>query len=246
MDGHINANSYHSEESERTDILSFLYLQEQEHCSCMRFTFLVILLLAAVWLAAATREFCSNSVADPKVISPRLFKTEERVFLKAYKWFQARTKNANLNDPEVLAAVAEDLIVFTENNVPIANASFIVVRSTGAIIIDTSFVPPVNPPEENHNTRYSNLQSESFCVQDERKMRSYTPVHRYEVGKAILCREFKTLVFNHYFVSRLNQIFRFYAKALQTSTDFEWFTFRINIPFTTFPATCDTWSNSDE
>jgi hypothetical protein len=62
----------------------------------------------------------------------------------------------------------------------------------------------VNPELENHNTRY-------------------------EYAKAIQCRDHGApVVFEKYFVPRLQKTFHFFAKAIQTGIDGTWFVFRIN------------------
>ncbi len=156
-------------------------------------------------------DFCSDSKADVKIISKSTFNAEEDQFLKAYKWFDQRTANADMSSNDDLTSVANDLIAWAAEHITIPGAAFTITRSTGAILIDTLSVPPINPPIENHDTRY-------------------------EFDKAILCRNEKNeakspIVFNHYWVQRLNATWRFYAKALQSSLDYEWFVFRINVPF---------------
>ncbi len=173
------------------------------------FTFAVFCLLVSS--AVLATNFCDDSKYDVKVISKTKFNSEEDVFLKAYKWFNTRTANADMTSDAQLTSIANDLIAWAAHHVSISGASFTITRSTGAIIIDTMSVPPIYPPIENHNTRY-------------------------EFDKAILCRNEKNedkspVVFNHYWVQRLNTTYRFYAKALQTSLNYEWFVFRINVPF---------------
>ncbi len=174
-------------------------------------TVFALLAFCLLFSAILADDFCDDSEADVKIISKSKFNSEEDQFLKAYKWFNTRTANADMTSDAQLTSIANDLIAWASSHISISGASFTITRSTGAIIIDTLSVPPIYPAIENHNTRY-------------------------EFDKAILCRdegdeEDSPVVFNHYWVQRLNTTYRFYAKALQTSLDYEWFVFRINVPF---------------
>jgi hypothetical protein len=51
---------------------------------------------------------------------------------------------------------------------------------------------------------------------------------RYEFSKAQLCRESAITVYNSYYVPRIGKYFRFYAKAVKTTVDKEWMTYRIH------------------
>ncbi len=179
----------------------------------MKATQIVFGLLCCLLLATAilADNFCEDSEADTKIISKNTFNSEKATFLKAWKWFNTRTANADMTSDAELTSIAADLVSWSAANVNIPGASYVITRSTGAIIIDTTQVPPIYPNIENHNTRY-------------------------EFAKAILCRNEKKedkspVVFNHYWVKRINATYRFYGKALQTSLNNEWFVFRINVPF---------------
>ncbi len=116
----------------------------------------VVLLLCAVCLAAGD-SFCTDSKPDNKIISTSLFNKEKDVFKAAYSWFKGRTLHADMSNNDTLTAIANDIIAYTHNEIKNPNVSFIVVRSTGAIIIDSSQVPSIYPNIENHMTRYTNL-----------------------------------------------------------------------------------------
>ncbi len=118
------------------------------------FACLVVVLLCAVSLVAGT-DFCTDSVPDNKIISTSLFNKEKAVFQAAYSWFKGRTVHADMSNNDTLTSIANDIITYTQNEIKNPNVSFIVVRSTGAIIIDSSEVPSIYPNIENHMTRYT-------------------------------------------------------------------------------------------
>ncbi len=115
---------------------------------------LAILLLCTLCLVAGD-DFCDDSSADTKIITKSLFNKEKDVFKTAYSWFKGRTAHTDMSSDAELTTLANDLITYVNEEIRNPNISFIVVRSTGAIIIDITQSPPIYPNIENHNTRYT-------------------------------------------------------------------------------------------
>jgi hypothetical protein len=129
------------------------------------------------------------------------------LFQEAYSRFRSMTRNANLTSNAELESIGLQLKELAATYAAQVDASvqgFTVTRSSGIIIIGTAGTPLVNPDLDNHNTRY-------------------------EYAKAIQCRDHGApIVFEKYFIPRLQTTLHFFAKAIQAGVDGTWFVFRIN------------------
>jgi hypothetical protein len=179
-----------------------------------RLQFAALALLALLALAATTGvqatfgdSYCEDSAFDSKMIGASDYYRQRGLFQEAYGQFRSWTRNANLTSTTDLQSIAnqlKDLAATYAAQYDAATQGFTVTRSSGIIIIDTASANMVNPELENHNTRY-------------------------EYAKAIQCRDHGApVVFEKYFVPRLQKTFHFFAKAIQTGIDGTWFVFRVN------------------
>lgn len=153
-------------------------------------------------------DYCDDSAFDPKMIRAADFYRQKGLFASAFAQFRSWTREANLTSAAELQAVADQLAGLAATyaaEFDSATQGFTITRSSGIIIIDTASAPTmVNPNLENHNTRY-------------------------EYAKAIQCRDHGApVVFEKYFIPRLQKTLHFFAKAIQTGLDGTWFVFRIN------------------
>merc|ERR1711879_808333 len=157
--------------------------------------------------AQATLFFCQDSQYDPSQPSFSnilKFYAERAVFKDFRDYFEQITKNVDLGNTTVEANVIEQLKTkLTQKGFDNTVLSFTITRSNGDITMDTTL--GVNPVIDNHGGRYS-------------------------LGKPMLCRDFETLVFDYTYVTRTGLQYRFWAQAVQTSVQKQFFSFRWNIP----------------
>jgi hypothetical protein len=157
--------------------------------------------------AQATLSFCEDSQYDP--VQPAFsnvikFYAERAVYQDFRDYFVSITKNVNLGNTTVEAGVIDQLKAkLAQKGYDNTVQSFTITRSNGDITMDTTL--GVNPVIDNHGGRYS-------------------------LGKPMLCRDFETLVFDYTYVTRTGLQYRFWAQAVQTSVQKQWFSFRWNIP----------------
>ena len=157
--------------------------------------------------AQATLFFCQDSQYDPgqpSFSNILKFYAERSTFKDFRDYFVQITKNVDLGDPAVEAAVINQLNArLTQKGFDNTKLSFTITRSNGDITMDTQL--GVNPAIDNHGGRYS-------------------------LGKPMLCRDFETVVFDYTYVTRTGLQYRFWAQAVQTSVQKQFFAFRWNIP----------------
>ena len=164
-------------------------------------------LLFVVNAAQAVLFFCQDSTFDPT--QPAFdtlldFYAERSDFKGLRDYFYDITHNADLGNTTVEAEIIDLLKAkLTEQGYDLATYSFTITRSNGDITMDTGL--GVNPVIDNHGGRYS-------------------------LGKPMLCRDFETVVFDYTYVTRTGLQYRFWAQAVQTSVQKQFFSFRWNIP----------------
>jgi hypothetical protein len=157
--------------------------------------------------AQATLFFCQDSQYDPSQPSFSnilKFYAERAVFQDFKDYFVQITQNVDLGNTTVEAGIINQLNArLTQKGYDNSKLSFTITRSNGDITMDTQL--GVNPVIDNHGGRYS-------------------------LGKPMLCRDFETVVFDYTYVTRTGLQYRFWAQAVQTSIQKQFFSFRWNIP----------------
>ncbi len=157
--------------------------------------------------AQATLFFCEDSQYDPTqpAFSNILaFYSERSTFKEFRDYFVQITQNVDLGNTTVEAGIIAQLNAkLAQKGYDNTKLSFTITRSNGDITMDTQL--GVNPVIDNHGGRYS-------------------------LGKPMLCRDFETVVFDYTYVTRTGLQYRFWAQAVQTSVQKQFFSFRWNIP----------------
>jgi hypothetical protein len=165
-------------------------------------------LLCSVALGYANIDYyCEDSKWDsvqPAFASSSAFYAERSTFLGFRDYFLQITASVDLGNTTVEASIIDRLNAYlTAQGINNTIQSFTIIRSNGDITMDT--ILGVNPVIDNHGGRYS-------------------------LGKPMQCRDFKTVVFDYTYVTRTGLQYRFWAQAVQTSVQKQFFSFRWNIP----------------